>query len=124
MVQLYMICRTCRKKIEVGFGSVDDSGILHVKPSEVRVRKLLNFLAKHTFHDVSLITTYQITYDDEKIWEVTAERPYEYEMARFVVNLKTGGNMLYYRDEDALEKLRRILKRKINCKLVKMKRRF
>ncbi|RLI76719.1 hypothetical protein DRP04_12445, partial [Archaeoglobales archaeon] len=57
MVKLYLICRDCKAIEHVGFGDYDvDSDTLKVEEKDVSVSSIIEFLVKHRYHDVSLVT--------------------------------------------------------------------
>ena len=73
VVELYIICRTCKVISYVGLGDLDEDLELHIYKGDVDVDRILRFLAKHHYHDVSLITKYQRDADGLILWKEASE---------------------------------------------------
>jgi len=54
VVELYIICRTCKVISHVGLGDLDENLELHIHKEDVDVDRILRFLAKHHYHNLIL----------------------------------------------------------------------
>jgi len=73
MVELYLVCRDCKEYRHVGVGFFVDDIALRINKEYVDIDAILEFLAKHNGHSISLLTEYQFDAEEIRLWRCVNE---------------------------------------------------
>ena len=73
MVELYLVCRDCKEYQHVGVGFLDNNTTLRINKEYVDTDTILEFLAKHNGHSISLLTEYQFDAEEVRLWRCVNE---------------------------------------------------